>query len=136
MELADVYQSDDVALAALWLAGQDVPGLNVEPYIERLDVLGHARRGEIETIIDQDAAATLANFMAAGVPLRTGPAFHMHETMDTGCGLQMLCCGVWISVARRAGVEAFGLDVPGWFLARIEDTIFDVASGGVVLSEQ
>src|SRR5271157_3992580 len=112
MELAEVYESDDVALAALWLAAQDVPGLNIQPYIERLDLLGDALRRELEVASDDDAATTLASLMAASLPLRAGSAFHMHETMDTGCGLQMLCCGVWISVARRAGLEAFGLDVP------------------------
>lgn len=48
----------------------------------------------------------------------------------------MLCCAAWISVARRAGLDAYGLDVPGWFLARIDGTVVDVASGGVVLSEK
>jgi Transglutaminase-like superfamily len=132
---ANSYDGDDVAQAALWLAAQDVAGLDVERHVQRLDDLGNQLRQELGSLRGQQALAIMAKFMAANVPLRVGPAFHLHEVMDSGCGLQMLCCGVWIAVANRAGLHAYGLDVPGWFLARIEGTVVDVAGGGVVLDE-
>ena len=136
MQLADVLAADDLAVAALWLASQDAPQLDVDSYVHRLDALGEALRLELRGVCDADRVTALARFMAERLPLQVGPVFHMDETMDTGRGIQMLCCAVWVSVAQRAGLDAFGLDVPGWFLARIAGTVVDVASGGVVLSDE
>jgi hypothetical protein len=136
MLLADVYAADDLAVAALWLGAQDVVSLGVEPYIGRLDRIADQLRLELGAARGSDRLSTLTGFMAEQLPLRAGRPFYMQETMDTGQGLQMLCCAAWISVARRAGLDAYGLDVPGWFLARIDGIVVDVASGGVVLSEK
>lgn len=136
MQLADVYAADDLAVAALWLAAQDVVSLGVEPYTDRLDRIADQLRLELGTARDSDRLPTLTRLMAEQLPLRAGRPLYMQETMDAGHGLQMLCCAAWISVARRAGLDAYGLDVPGWFLARIDGTVVDVASGGVVLSEK
>ena len=64
MQLADVYAADDLAVAALWLAAQDVVSLDVEPYIDRLDGIADQLRVELGSARDSDGLPMLARLMA------------------------------------------------------------------------
>jgi regulator of sirC expression with transglutaminase-like and TPR domain len=54
----------------------------------------------------------------------------LHDVLPRRAGLPILLSVVWLEVARRSGVRADGIGLPGHFIARIDDDYVDPFSGG------
>jgi regulator of sirC expression with transglutaminase-like and TPR domain len=127
-----VSQADeqiDLAEAALWLAAEGCPRLDVGVYLERLDRLAEQIRPALpEAGSESDCVAALTGELS-GVH-----GFHgshdeyydprnsfLNEVLDRKTGIPISLCLVFIEVARRLGLDADGVNFPGHFLARVGD---------------
>jgi len=59
---------------------------------------------------------------------------YLHRVLQTKLGIPLTLALVYIFAAQRAGLEVYGLNTPGHYLAGIGGVAFDPFHGGVVLS--
>jgi regulator of sirC expression with transglutaminase-like and TPR domain len=145
-----------LAPAALVIARIEYPRLDPEPYLRRLDALGHAA----SHAVDGAAAAsgdtsTLARIKALNAFLFAELQFGgsdnyedprnscLNEVLDRKAGIPITMAVVYMEVARRAGIPIDGVNFPGHFLVRCPEInasagtelIIDPFHGGALLSE-
>jgi regulator of sirC expression with transglutaminase-like and TPR domain len=140
-----------VAPAALAIARVEYPGLDPDPYVQRLERMGeaaaarlHARReGKVDAQI-----ATLNAYLFEELGF-TGNREHyddprnsfLNEVLDRRTGIPISLSVIYLEVGRRAGLRLEGVNFPGHFLVRaiaepgIEDLIVDPFHAGALLSE-
>lgn len=125
---AAVHQGEvDQALACLLIAAEAEPDLRPEPWLAYLDEL--AARVALPTA---GTPTELARALGAALGEREG--FHgdeweyenlraslLHEVLRRRRGLPILLSVVWLEVARRIGVPAYGVALPGHFAVGIGD---------------
>jgi len=136
----------DLALAALLVAAQEYPDLDVARYLDRLDAMGREARARIAS-----GPGTAVEAMNAYLFEEEG--FHgnlddyydprnsfLNDVIDRRTGIPITLSVVYLEVARRAGLEVFGVGLPGHFLVRAEDSgrmvLVDPFHGGAILSEE
>jgi regulator of sirC expression with transglutaminase-like and TPR domain len=115
-----------LAEAALWIAAEEQPGLDPEPWLARLDELGQRLRSRLEDLRDPlDRVERLAGFLSDEVGLRGNEDdyydprnSYLNEVIDRGLGIPITLALVYIEVGRRAGVPLEGVGFPGHFLLR------------------
>jgi len=59
---------------------------------------------------------------------------YLSQVLERGRGLPILVSSVWVLVGRRAGLDVFGVGLPGHFVVGIGDVIADPFAGGLALS--
>lgn len=59
---------------------------------------------------------------------------YLHRVLETKLGIPLTLALVYIFAGQRAGLEVYGLNTPGHYLAGIGGVAFDPFHGGVVLS--
>ena len=59
---------------------------------------------------------------------------YLHRVLQTKLGIPLTLALVYIFAGQRAGLEVYGLNTPGHYLAGIGGVAFDPFHGGVVLS--
>jgi len=59
---------------------------------------------------------------------------YLHRVLETKQGIPLTLALVYIFAGQRAGLEVYGLNTPGHYLAGIGGVVFDPFHGGVVLS--
>ena len=59
---------------------------------------------------------------------------YLHRVVETKLGIPLTLALVYIFAGQRAGLEVYGLNTPGHYLAGIGGVAFDPFHGGVVLS--
>lgn len=59
---------------------------------------------------------------------------YLHRVLQTKLGIPLALALVYIFAGQRAGLEVYGLNTPGHYLAGIGGVVFDPFHGGVVLS--
>lgn len=59
---------------------------------------------------------------------------YLHRVLETKLGIPLTLALVYIFAGQRAGLETYGLNTPGHYLAGIGGVVFDPFHGGVVLS--
>ncbi len=144
----------DLAEAALLCCVEVEPDLDVEAELLRLDAFADGLRtgGHVpgEPLADAEA---LAAHLAGNLGF-DGDQEHYHNprnglltaVLDRKRGLPIALAIVYISVARRAGIAAFGINTPGHFLVGIASgrrsgpgashpIVVDPFHGGALLSE-
>lgn len=129
----------DLAVAALMIARVEYPRLDARPYLDLLDRFGREAGARV-------AAASPS--LSDEVPARVDPAVYarvsalneyvfreqqfvgndtryedprnsfLNEVLDRRTGIPVTLALVYIEVARRAGVAAEGVNMPGHFLVR------------------
>ena len=136
----------DLALASLLVAAQEYPGLEVERYLDRLDAMGREARARIGR-----GPGTAVEALNAYLFEQQG--FHgnlddyydprnsfLNDVIDRRTGIPITLSVVYMEVARRAGLEAFGVGLPGHFLVGTEDrgrtVLVDPFHGGAILSAE
>lgn len=115
-----------LAEAALWIAAEEQPGLDPEPWLARLDEMGQRLRPRLEDLRDPlDRVERLAGFLSDEVGLRGNEAdyydprnSYLNEVIDRRLGIPITLALVYIEVGRRAGVPLEGVGFPGHFLLR------------------
>jgi regulator of sirC expression with transglutaminase-like and TPR domain len=154
----------DLAIAALMIARIEYPRLDARPYLDQLDALGleAARRvsaaesqpGDVPARVDPVAFARLSalneylfkelRFVGNDVQFEDPRNSFLNEVLDRRTGIPITLALVYMEVARRAGVEVEGVNMPGHFLLRSrvkpgsrysQDLLIDAHHGGAFLSE-
>lgn len=126
----------DIATGALWLAAEDFPGLDPEPWLERIDELSLALRDRcgIDGCRPSDAPL-VASLLRERLRLHCAgggdPRSHyLHSVLERGAGIPIACAAIWIAVGTRADIPIEGVNTPGHFLVRVGDMLFDTVAGG------
>lgn len=146
-----------LAPAALAIARIEYPRLDPGLYLARLDALGDGARRAIERHTHSTGdSSTLACIRAVNAYLFDDEHFIgnreryedprnscLNEVLERRTGIPITLSLVYMEVARRAGLQADGVNFPGHFLVRCPEAmrrggsglIIDPFHGGAVLSE-
>jgi len=131
----------DLAEAALLIAREEYPGLDVDGYLRRMEDLA-------ATVAERGAKGPAARVQALNAVLFDEEGFRgntddyydprnsfLNEVLDRKTGIPITLCTVYIEVGRRAGIAVEGVGLPGHFVARAEGLLVDPFHGGQLLSE-
>lgn len=136
----------DLGEAALLIALDAYPGLDVAGYIAQLDDLARPLRDRIDAATPLPAAIEMLNghlFGEIGFRGNTEAYYdprnsYLNEVLDRRTGIPVTLSVVYMEVARRLGVEVVGVGLPGHFVveARREDRVIllDPFHGGQALA--
>jgi regulator of sirC expression with transglutaminase-like and TPR domain len=136
--------------AALLIAAEEYPALQVEDYLRQLDALAGASRQRMtlgELFNPLETATTLAAhlFYEGRFNGNLGDYYDarnsfLNEVIDRGKGIPITLSVIFIEVARRLGVSLFGVGLPSHFLVKYSDNtqevFFDPFYGGRVLDKE
>jgi regulator of sirC expression with transglutaminase-like and TPR domain len=137
--------SVDLALASLIIAAGEYPGLDVAGYLERLDEMGREVRGRLPR--GSGPAIECLNAYLFGEEGFRGNVedyydprnSFLNEVIDRRTGIPITLSMVYMEVAHRAGLDVFGVGLPGHFLVRAKGPggalLVDPFHGGAVMSE-
>lgn len=134
-QFAAMIASDETDLeldrAALLLAAEEYPALQIEDSLAQLDVLAEEARQRMalsEFFDPLEGATALATqlFYEGRFNGNTNDYFdarnsYLNEVIDRGKGIPITLCVVFIETARRLGVKLFGVGMPGHFLVKYQD---------------
>jgi len=136
-----------LAEAALWVAAEEYPELDIAAWLRRLDALGDAARRCIPSEATADeAAAALRALLAEQEGLRGNAEDYydprnsfLNDVLDRRLGIPITLSVIYIDVAARAGVSVRGVGLPGHFIVRLTRQgaarLLDPFNGGVVIGE-
>jgi regulator of sirC expression with transglutaminase-like and TPR domain len=121
----------DLAQAALLIAEDEYPGLDVAAYVERLDALGDAARARLLDVDKPGDRRTQARLERVLTFMYRELGFHgnqvdyydprnswLNDVLDRKVGIPITLAVVLLEILARAGVEAAGVSFPGHFLVR------------------
>jgi regulator of sirC expression with transglutaminase-like and TPR domain len=136
----------DLAQAALLVAAEEYPGLDVRSYLVRLDEMGCALRQRLEDEPRPERAVMALNrylFQEQGFRGNTERYYdprnsYLNEVLDRRTGIPITLSTVYIEVARRGGLDVEGVGLPGHFIVRIQNPgrplLVDPFHGGTMLT--
>jgi regulator of sirC expression with transglutaminase-like and TPR domain len=136
--------SVDLAEACLAIARAEYPGLDVRRYLDELDRMGGEARKRLRGAQDSVPALNAYLFEEAGFRGNQEDYYdprnsYLNEVIDRRTGIPITLSVVYMEVARRAGLEVYGVGLPGHFLVRAEGrggtVLVDPFHGGAILSE-
>jgi len=133
--------------AALWIAAEEYPDLDVGGWLGQLAALGRRAAERVTPNLDVDATAA-----ALGRVLFEEEGFHgntedyydprnsfLNDVLERRLGIPITLSIVYIEVAARAGVRVRGVGLPGHFIVRMErpggTRLLDPFHGGRALTE-
>jgi len=130
----------DVDEGALWIAAEEYPELDVDAYRTYLDDLAARVRAKVAADADSDATAW-QQAMADEIFEREGFAgnvddyydprnSYLNDVIDRRLGIPITLAVIYLSVARRLGRRAAGLNTPGHFLVLDEGAVIDPFNRG------
>jgi regulator of sirC expression with transglutaminase-like and TPR domain len=123
--------SADIGEAALWIAVEDLPGVDAPgPWLDRLDALA----SQLGTRNGEPPAVALAALFRSRLQLRGAgggdPRTHyLSSVLSSGVGTPLSWGAIWMAVGRRAGVPVEGVALPGHFAVRVAGRVVDPFSG-------
>ena len=130
----------DLGQAALLIAQEDYPDLEVRPYLARLDELAARAGGVTDGRGPEEASAALVSFLFKDEGFRGNEDnyddprnSYLNEVLDRRLGIPITLAVVAIEVGRRLGLPLVGVALPGHFVLRHSDTgesLFDPFHGG------
>jgi len=137
----------DLALAALLVARDAYPDLNVASYLDALDRIAAPLRPGVEAGADAEGTIRDINqllFEVLGFRGNREDYYdprnsYLNEVLDRRLGIPISLSLVYIEVARRVGLRVHGVGLPGRFLVgcrdRGVDVILDPFEGGRAVDE-
>lgn len=137
----------NLAEAALLVAADEYPRLNVDFYLEKLDRFGdiaRERADQARGAHDYVAALNAALFDELGFHGNRDKFFDprnsfLNEVIDLRTGIPITLTVLYIEVARRIGVAVEGVGLPGHFIARLktetENLLVDPFNEGRIIGE-
>jgi len=137
----------DLAEAALLIAGEEYPGLEVAAYLGLLAEMGaEARRRVGEVRLAASALETLNHYLfdelgfAGNTEDYHDPRnSYLNEVLDRRTGIPISLSTVYATVARHAGLPIWGVGFPGHFLVKVagegEEIVLDPFNRGAILTE-
>ena len=138
----------DVLEAALVIASEDFPNLDVEHELQRVRlVASEGARRVFEESNPFARADGLRQYLFEDLGFRGDTDnyndpnnCYIHEVMNRRMGIPLTLSLLFIEVARAAGFTAAGIGLPGHFIVRIRwqgrDLLIDPYHGGSVVSEE
>ena len=138
----------DLAEAALLIAQEEQPQLDVSAYLHRLEEIAAAVRTRLpESPSPSDIVLNLNIhlFREEGFRGNTSAYYDpansfLNEVLDRKTGIPITLSVVYIEVARRVGLSLVGVGFPGHFLVKYTgpegDVILDPFLGGITLDHQ
>ncbi|MBI3970694.1 MAG: hypothetical protein HY332_05345 [Chloroflexi bacterium] len=124
----------DLAEAALLIAAEEYPGLDVGVYLSRLDALAQRVRGRLaaKSVEPESPEADEASLAALSEVLFDEEGFRgaepddfysprhsfVNEVIEHKRGLPITLSVIYCEVARRAGLHAVGINLPGRFIVQ------------------
>ena len=134
---------------ALLIAAEEYPSLDVEEYLSLLDELAanSRRRMTADELNDPLLSAEILALHLFGEGRFAGNSkdyydarnSFLNDVIDRGRGIPIALSVVFIEVARRLGIQLYGVGLPGHFLIKYTDTVneifFDPFNGGKILME-
>jgi regulator of sirC expression with transglutaminase-like and TPR domain len=138
----------DLAEAALLLAKDEYPALDVDAYLQRLDRLGNELRTRLpRQPAPEDLIVALNTFLfdELGFTGNTENFYDprnsfLNEVLDRKLGIPITLSIVYMEIARRVGLALEGVSFPGHFLVKLPthhgDLVLDPFAGGIPVSEE
>jgi regulator of sirC expression with transglutaminase-like and TPR domain len=147
------FKDDSLELdrAALLIAAEEYPQLDVEAYLRQLDRLAEEAR---RRLADEGDAfrrlLTLANFLFQDCGFGGNAADYydarnsfLNDVIDRRKGIPITLSVLLMEVARRLGLTVFGVGMPGHFIVKffdasqeeVSEIFLDPFNGGRLLSE-
>ena len=130
-QFADEVRADPVDLgrACLLICAEIEPDLKIAPYLGVLDDLAVHAAAEVAAAqgpAEQAAAlhralGVQAGFGGTGTDYLELRSSLLHDVLRRRRGLPILLSVVWLEVARRLGVPAYGVATPGQFVIGVGD---------------
>jgi regulator of sirC expression with transglutaminase-like and TPR domain len=130
----------DLAEVALTLARDEYPDLDVDAYLSELEGMAHELRHRLRDGPEARVAALCRYlFHDMGFHGNTKDYYdarnsYLNEVLDRRTGLPIALAAVAIAVGNRAGLEVFGVGLPGHFIAKAvadgREVLFDPFHGG------
>jgi regulator of sirC expression with transglutaminase-like and TPR domain len=113
--------------AALWVAADEYPGLDVGAGLRRLDDLGRAARALVHPGMDAAAAAAaLARLLVGQEGYRGNRDDYydprnsfLNDVLDRRLGIPITLAVLYVEAAAGAGVTARGIGLPGHFIVEV-----------------
>ena len=145
--LRDLEEPGALAEAALLIAAEEYPALDVAAWLARLDALGARARERVPPRGDADqTAAALTRLLVEDYGLRGNDADYydprnsfLNEVLERRLGIPLTLSLVYMDVGARAGVAVRGVGLPGHVVVRLErgETVrlLDPYNGGRPLDE-
>ena len=121
----------DLALACLLVGAEVDPDLDPAPFLAQLDALAAAVPRDVPAEVG--LRSVLAGFTGDAHDYGDLRSSLLHEVLQRRAGLPILLSVVWLEVARRCGVRAEGVGLPGHFVVRVEGQLVDPFAGGAPL---
>lgn len=142
-QLCANFEHDGDIEAASWLLARTLlPATDLAPFQEQLDIWGAraaaplARARSTTTRVE-----VLAELLGDKVGLRgnTEDYYRLENSLlptviHSRRGLPISLSLIYMLVGRRAGLSVEGVGLPGYFIARHEDVLFDPFAGGRILT--
>jgi hypothetical protein len=119
----------DVAEACLLIGCEVEPDLSVTDWLVELDVLA-------ATVTSKDLGGlqrALGGFSGSAEDYEDLRSSLLHQVLRRRRGLPIMLSVVWCEVARRVGLPAVSLGLPGHVLTLVGDTVVDPFGGGTVV---
>ena len=138
----------DLAEAALLIAQEEQPDLDVAHYLKRLDQLAEAVRAklpEAPTPQDRIQALNTQLFFEEGLRGNAGEYYDprnsfLNEVLERKTGIPITLSVLYMEVGRRLGLSLAGVGFPGHFLVKYvgpdEERVLDPFAGGAAVSEE
>jgi regulator of sirC expression with transglutaminase-like and TPR domain len=138
IRFAEVISRDDefldLAEAALLIAAEEYPRLNVAAYLDKLDQMGDIAREQANgarTALDFISAINTTLFDELGFRGNIDNYYdprnsYLNEVIDRRTGIPITLSIVYLEVARRIGFTIQGVGLPGHFIVRHSDEQGDI----------
>ncbi len=138
----------DLGLAALLIARQEYPNLNVRDYLDRLDemALELSRKMPRDHLVGKETLRTLNHFLFQDPYQFRGNSEEyydprnsfLNDVLDRQRGIPITLSVIYMEIGRRVGLEVHGVGMPGHFLAKYLDPageiFIDAFDGGALLT--
>jgi regulator of sirC expression with transglutaminase-like and TPR domain len=119
----------DLAEAALWIAAEEYPELEVTRCLEQIAELAHAVSRRVRTApTAREKVERLNDFLYRERGFRGNRDDYydarnsfLCDVLERRTGIPITLAIVWVSVAQQLGLAARGVGFPGHFLVRVDD---------------
>jgi len=142
--LCHFFNDQDDFEKAYWMLSQALdPMLDIEPFELRINQWARQFQVTISGVVsNRQRVQALANFMAGELCFRGNTDDYYCErnsllpcVMETRMGIPITLTLLYIMVGRRAGMKIDGLNLPGHFIARHGEVLFDPFHKGRILTK-
>jgi regulator of sirC expression with transglutaminase-like and TPR domain len=135
-----------LAEAALWIAAEEYPALDVEEYLDRIDELAERARERIDPYPPAERIARFNHLLFRELGFAGNRENYddprnsfLNEVLDRKVGIPITLAVVYTEIGARIGLPVVGVGFPGHFLVRWlgeREALIDPFYGTVITREQ